>query len=394
MRRFLVDQVQNGGRFFDNSRMLRYLILLLISIFLFLFVHNREVRIPMFELGTVASQYVVAEVPFNFVDEEATETARYAAGLDIGKILEVTPEDVSRRQLEFENSLVSDQWWRVMAPQATFGEMWRASDRLGKVLREIRFSDIRTIERMQQIGLDVSNFHEIVPIDLRQGICFTDKIWEFIRRRAFSDLEFQPTTVDFIVSYFRDKIWRLQTDTALARKIKKQLRQEVSIKYTSIPAGMRIIESGEKISSRQLSMLNAMKQVLAERRNLWHPTTILGSLLLTGIILMVCGLFLHCYHPSILTSNSTLFLISTVIVLGLIGAKVLELSLLRTTHGIPELMHYPLLTPFAGMLLCILIGPSVAVFFVAILAVLFNVCLAFEYQAFLFQNRLSSLRGR
>jgi len=387
MRSSVVDHMQNGGRFFDNSRTLKGLILLLVSIFLFLFVHNQEVRLPMLELGTVAPQYVVAEVPFSFVDDEATETARYAVGLDIGKVLEIAPEEVLRRQIEFENTLVSDQWWRIVSPQVTFDEMWRACERLGRVLREIRFSDSRTIERMQQGGLDASYFHEIVPIDLRQGICFTDKIWEFIRRRAFSDLGFQPATVDFVINYFHDKIWMLQPDTLMAKKIKKSLRQQVSTRYTSVPAGMRIIESGEKVSPRHLSMLHAMKQALSERRNLWHPGTILGSALLTGIILMICGLFLRCHHPSILTSNSTLFLIGTIVLLGLVGAKILEVSLLRTTHdGIVELMHYPLLTPFAGILLCILIGPSVAIFFVAVLSVLFHACLSFDCQGVIFQN--------
>jgi len=387
MKSFSVEHMHDGGRFFDNSRMLRFFILFLLSVFLLLFIHNREVRVPLFEQGTIASRYVVAEVPFSFVDEEATAAVRHAAGLDIGKILEINPEEVLRRQLEFENSLISDQWWRIMAPQATLVEMCHASDRLGQVLLEVRFSDVRTIERMKQAGIDISCFHESAPIDLRQGICLTDKMWEFIRRKAFTaDLEFQPKTTEFIISYFRDKIWKLRTDTALTRKVRKHLRQQVPVRYTAVSAGTRIIDSGEKVSSRHVTKLMAMKRALAEQRNLWYPGTVLGSLLLTGLILVICRLFLHCYHPAILASNSMLFLISTILLLTLVGAKILEFLLLRTTHGIADLVHYPLLTPFAGILLCILIGPSVAIFFVAVLSVMFNSCLAFEFQGLLFQN--------
>ncbi len=384
------SRIRKDGSFFDTSRTLRFVILLLITLGTFFFLHNREIRVPMLELGTIAPRYIVAEVSFSFADEEATAAARQAALFDIGNIYYIEPEDVLKRTIEFENSLLYDQLWRVEAPQSSFDEMCRANEILGRTLFEIRFGDSRTIERMKQAGLDVAKFYEIVPIDLRQGICFTDKIWDFIRQRAFSEVTLQPAAVDFLFSFLREKIWFLRVDSNATRKMRKLLRLQVPTRYTTIPAGSRIIDSGEKVTSRHITMLQAMKQVMAERRDLWHPRTILGSAILTCLLVLTSALFLRCYHPSILSSNSTLFLIVSIVLLCLFLAKLCELFLLNIPHGLTDLIHYPLLIPFAAILLCILVGPSISIFFSSMLGLLFNACLAFEFQGFLLANLIVS----
>jgi len=380
--------IRHNGRFFDNSMIFRIVILLLLAFSLFLFIHYRESKVPLLELGSVATRYVVADVPFSFVDEEMTAAARQAIVQDLGKIYEIASEDVLKRKSEFENLLINDQWWRVMSPQASFDEMCRANERLSNFLLEVRFSDIRTIDQMRQSGFDVSFMFDIVPIDMSQGICFTDRMWEFIRKRAFSDMSFEPATVDFLISSLHDKIWMLRLDTALAKRVRKQIRQMIPQRYTSTPAGTRIIDSGEKISTRHLAMLQAMRQAMDEQRNLWHPRTVLGSLILTFVFMTVMWLFIRSYYPVLLQSNSTLALIFTIVLLGLASAKLLELFLLKTTHGVAELIHYPLLTPFVGILLCILVNPGIALFFVAVLSVLFKGFLSFEFHGFLLQNLL------
>jgi len=285
-------RTHHTGRFFDSSSLLRLVIVWLITVAVFLFVHNRAVRVPSLELGTVASQYVVAEVPFKFVDEEMTTAARHAAVIDVGKIFEISSEDILKRKMEFEALLLKDQWWRrIMTAQSSLDEMYRASEQFFDLLEQIRFSDVRTIERMRQAGIDVVNFHEIAPIDLRLGICFTDKIWEFVRRRAFGDGRFQPAAADFLISTIRDKIWILRVDNAMTRKVRKQLRQNVPATYSFVDAGTRIIDSGEKVTSRHMAKLVAMKKELSLQRDLWHPKTILGSLILTAVIVFVGGLF-------------------------------------------------------------------------------------------------------
>jgi putative nucleotidyltransferase with HDIG domain len=384
------SRVRKDGSFFDTSRTLRVVIFVLATIGCFFFLHNREVRVPMLELGTIAPRYIVAEVTFSFPDEEATAAARQAALFSVGFVYNIETEDILKRAIEFENSIFYDQSWRTEVPQSSIEEMCRANEILGRTLREIRFSDPKTIERMGQEGLDIEKFHGIGPIDLHQGICFPTKIWDFIRQRAFSEVKLQPATIDFLCSFLREKIWHLRQDGNATRKMQKLLRLRVPTYYTTLPAGSRIIDSGEKVTSRHITMLQAMKQVMAERRNLWHPKTILGSAILTTVLVITSFLFLRCYHPTILASNTTLFLIVSLVLLCLFLAKACEVFLLQMPHGLAEIIHYPLLIPFVAILLCILVNPFVAIFFSAMLGLFFNVCLAFEFQGFLLTNLLAA----
>ena len=57
--------------FFDKNTALRVLLGLLFTGALFFFLHFREVRVEMLELGSTAPRYVVAQVDFSFLDDEA-----------------------------------------------------------------------------------------------------------------------------------------------------------------------------------------------------------------------------------------------------------------------------------------------------------------------------------
>ncbi len=372
----------------DASSTLHAIITAVLGLAIFFFIHVREVRVPMLELGSIATKYIVAEVPFAFLDEEATTVARQEALLDVGKIYSIDPEDILQRGVEFENSLIYDQSWRNRAPQATFDEMCRANEKLERTLLEIRFTDPRTLEKMKQLSMDCQYVHEIAPVDLTQGAYFPDKIWEFIRNRAFFEQTFQPSTIDFLLSFFREKIWTLKEDIQTVRKIRKKIQEVVPYKFTSVASGSRIIDSGERVNARHIAMLQAMKQAMAERRNLWHPRTVLGSLALSLLCVGIIMLFLRNYHPDIAFSNNNYLLYTSLIILGLVVAKLCEMLLLRSNSDLVDLFRYPLLTPFVGILLCTLLSPHVAIFSVSLLSVLFDLSLAFEFQGFLLTNVL------
>ena len=58
--------------FFDKSKIVRYLILSLFGIVLFLVLHFREVPVEVLELNSIAPRFVISQVNFDFPDEEAT----------------------------------------------------------------------------------------------------------------------------------------------------------------------------------------------------------------------------------------------------------------------------------------------------------------------------------
>ena len=353
---------------------------------LFFFIHIREVRAPILEVGMVSPRYVVTEVPFAFSDEEATLIARQEALLDVGKIFYVDTEDVLKRSVEFENSLIYDQTWRSEAPHSTFDEMCRANDKIEHTLKEIRFTDPRTIEKMRQLGMDTSLIYEIVPFDIHQGMYFPEAIWEFVKKCTFFDQTITNSTIEYILRFYKDKIWALKEDNQTIRKIHATIQDQIRDKFTSVPAGSRIVNAGEKITTRHLAMLQAMKLSLAERRSLWHPRTILGSFALTSLVCAIFYCFLRRYQKDILRASSKYGLLVTIIIIALAGAKLCELLFIRMSHDLGDVLHYPLLTPFVGILLCVLLNDACALFVTTFLAILFNLCLSFDFDGFLLTN--------
>src|SRR5665647_3749410 len=76
--------------FFDKSLGVKILLVLLFIVSLFMFLHFREVRVEMFELGSIAPKYVVAQVDLDFYDEEATIILRQESSRDVGKIYRIS----------------------------------------------------------------------------------------------------------------------------------------------------------------------------------------------------------------------------------------------------------------------------------------------------------------
>ena len=370
----------------QRRKLFCFLFSVLLFVTIFFFVHVREVKMFTLDVGMVAPKYIVTEVPFSFPDEESTMIARQEALLDVGKIYAIDAEDILKRGVEFENSLIYDQTWRSKAPQATFDDMCRTNERVERTLKEIRFSDPRTIEKMKQLSVDTALLHEIVPFDVHQGMYFPDKVWDFVKKSAFFDQMFTEATMDTVIDFYKEKIWSLKDDKQTVRKIRLIIQEQIPDKYTTVAAGTKIVNLGEKVNPRHMSMLQAMKKALKERRNLWHPRTIIGSFALTGLIFLTLFFYLQRYQPEILQSRSKYGLWVMLCIVALVSAKVCEFFFIGTPYALVDLFHYPLLTPFIGILICALLNTGCALFLTTFLAVLFETCLSFDFDGFLIAN--------
>ncbi len=65
--------------------------------------HFREIHVDVLEFNSVAPGYVVAQVDFDFLDEESTIIIRQEAVRDIGKIYQISHKEIRQRRIEFEN---------------------------------------------------------------------------------------------------------------------------------------------------------------------------------------------------------------------------------------------------------------------------------------------------
>ena len=98
--------------FLDKSLWIRLAIGVAFALCLFALIHFREERVEVLELNTLAPGYIVAQVDFDFFDEEATIILRQEAVRDVGKILQISENEIRQRRIEFENFLINTQDWR------------------------------------------------------------------------------------------------------------------------------------------------------------------------------------------------------------------------------------------------------------------------------------------
>lgn len=377
--------------FFDNSPTIRLLIGLVFALCLFLFFHFREVRVEILELNSRASKYVVAQVGFDFVDREATLILKQEAVRNIGKIYRLPANQINQRRTDFENLLVRDGEYRKRFADLNFEEVSKILDQLQKAMDQVRFTDPRTLRKIREAGLPSKNYQIFTPINLESETVLPRQVWSKIVRDHLSGEKVPDVLVNAVIEYFDEKPWKIEEDIPAQKEVRTKIQDQVPDKITHVNSGSRIIDYGEKVTPRHLAMMQAMKKVLSEKRNLWHVETLLGSLILTLVVTVICGAFIRINYPTLFQSNRKLCLIVTVVIINMALAKGLEYFLLTSSSNLLDLIRYPLIVPFAAILMCNLITASLATFVTALLIVIFSMALSFDYSGFMIINLVASL---
>ena len=377
--------------FFDKSISIRLLIGLLFLLSLFAVLHFREIRVEVLELNTIAPSYIVAQVDFDFLDEEATIIIRQEAVRDVGRIYKIAEKDIRQRRIEFENFLIYNDEWRKYAANSTFEEIYKGLDVLEKALTQVRFTDARTLQKIKELSLPSENYLIYTPADLTVGVIFPTQIWDAIGILAFPDETFGNQTVMFLIGYFQTKTWMVEEDLNTERNLRQRIQSKVEDKYTHVSAGSRIIDQGERVTARHIAMLQAMKKALGEQRNVWHPLTLLGSMILSLLFTGISIIYFRINHPQIFFSNRKLFLLVTVIILTFGLSKAVEFFLLTSKTNLIEVVRYPLVVPFAAILLCSLMNSNIATFASGFLTIILTLALAFERQGFMILNIVAAM---
>jgi cyclic-di-AMP phosphodiesterase PgpH len=379
--------------FFDKSLTIRWMIGLGFAVCLFLVLHFREERVEILEMGSIASGYVVAQVDFDFFDEEATIILKQEAVSDIGKIYRLSEKEVRQRRIEFENFLIYNQDWRnsVSLQGSSFEELYSAADTIEKTLLNLRFTDSRTLQQMKDIPVLTTNYLIYTPNELIETNLLPEKIWEQINKELMQENNYNPATGNFIIAYFKDKSWLFEDDIPAQRTLRKRIQSTVPDKYTHVRAGSRIIDQGEKVTSRHVAMFQAMKSAASEQRNLWHPLTLAGSVIMALLLTGISGAYFQINHPQIIASNCKLFLLVIVLVLTILLAKLIEMFLFASNINAMEAVRYPIVVPFAAILLCSLMNSAIATFASGFLTIVLMVALSFDHMGFALINLLAAI---
>ena len=377
--------------FFDKSPVVRLLIGFGFAVCLFAFLHFREVRVDVLELNNIAPNYTVAQIDFDFYDEEATIISKQEAVRDIGKIYLISEQQIHQRRIDFDNALIADQTWRQNLKDVSFDQLYSASRVMEKVLLQTRITDPRTLYRIGQEHLPTGNYQIYQPPSKEEEAILPNHIWSNISNHFFPPNLFPPDVSQFVINFFESKPWKIEEDIPSQRNLRKVIQSQVPDKYTHVDAGDRIIDQGEKVTARHVAMLQAMKQAMSVNRNLWHPVTLLGSLILTVVLITVCTAYFRVNNPQVLLSNRNLFLLVTVVALTFGIGKVTEAFLLTSKGRLVEAIRYPLFVPIAAILLCSLMNTGLAVFVGGFLTIIIAMSLTVDRQGFILVNMAAAV---
>lgn len=377
--------------FLDSSVGIRWAIGAFFALALFFILHFRETHVEILEVNSIAPVFVVSQVDFDFYDEEATIILKQEAVRDVGKIYLIDEKEIRQRRIEFEHYLVFNPDWRNEVSEAAFEQVYTGIDLVEKILMDVRFTDPRTLQKLRDVALPSANYLTYNPVGLSEGTILPPYLWSSMEEMAVLHPVASKETTDFIVSWFQSKLWRLQEDIPAQSLLSRKLKARIPDKLTHVRAGSRIIDRNDRVTTRQVAMLQAMQQAMREKSNLWHPSTAIGSLLLSLIFTGICISFFRSNYPQVIASNRKLLLLVTIVVLIFCFAKLTEYVLLVSKNNWIDSVRYPLFVPFAAILLCSLINVNVATFACGFLTIILTISLAFEKQGFMITNLISSL---
>lgn len=372
--------------FFDKSHVMSWLIAVLFTLGLFLFLHFREVRIEVLDLNSVAPGYIVAQYDTDFLDEEATTILKQESVRDIGKIFQISENQIRQRKGEFENFLLYNQDWSKYTSIRAFEEVFKSLDAVERILVQLRFTDPRTLQKMKEFSLPTTYYQIFTPPELNEENTLPTQVWKFVFETALYSDQIEESAGDFVITFMEEKGWRIEEDIPAQRNIRKAIQNNIPNRLTHIQAGSRIIDQGEKVTARHLAMLQSIKKAMSEDRKLWSFETLLGSLLMSLLLTLVSAAYFKINHPQVLESNRKLFLIVAITLLSLGLAKATEFLLLNSNTRLYEAVRYPLFVPLAAILLCSLVNGGIATFAAGFLTIVLTVGLVFESEGFMLMN--------
>ncbi|MBF8263185.1 MAG: yqfF [Parachlamydiales bacterium] len=374
-----------------NDRGWRLFICFVCTFCLALFLHFREVRLEVLELNTAANRYIVAQTDFEFPDYESTIILKQQAMQDVGLLFQLDSRQIREESHELENTLIHTKDWHSAAPASTFEEMYKAIDEMESLLLEARFTDARTLQVIKELSLPDASYYEFIPEGPGLAHILPDEFWSIAALRIDQSDAFHPETIAYVVKMFQIQSWDLMQDTAQERFIRGAVSKTVPEKFTRVQAGTRLIEPGERIVSRHLTMMQAMKQAISDSRKVWELLPIVSSLLLALIFVAISGLYFHLSRQTFTRSLQQLSMVVCIVLLTLFFAKMTEYALIKSASPFFENVRYPIIAPFAASLICILLSPNIALFAATFISIILSVSLAVDHSRFLLLNLITSI---
>lgn len=374
--------------YFDKSRVLHWILIVIFGCVLFLMFHFRQAYIGNLELGKIAQNYVVAQIDFSFPDEEATTILRQEAIRGLGFIYQLDAEQIRDELLIFQKHLFKIEEGQFLEKDSS-QELEKFFDNISHFLYESRFVDPTFYARLQKINSPLLKKYPFFSMQLDPNE--KQKLPNSWITRALKEIENESKELEEFFTLLKETSWQFQEDQGLTHTAQDEIMQQIQPVQTRVRSGERIIDSGEQVTLRHLAIMKAMKEAINQKRNLAHLSTLFGSLLITLIFIGIVIVYIRENHKDLFLSNRKLALFFTTIIFGFFLAKVVELFLIKDPSRYIDLTQFPLFVPFVAIMIASLMSSRIATFASILTAVVLTMAIAVEPLPFLLINVITAL---
>jgi putative nucleotidyltransferase with HDIG domain len=344
---------------YEKGKGWRVCIGLLFLICISLFLHFRKNSAQTLEVGTVSSRYITSQVDFDFSDEEATTLLKQEAAKDIGAIYAAEVQEIKQKCSEVGDRLRQEVSWRENFPEIPYEKILQSLELIESSLMQARHTDARTFHRVHRIQPQENFF--FLSTQIKEGK-LPDLFWDGLKQNVRTKVGLDKKATDFLVSFFTEVPWQLEEDEVAERGLKISVENTVLPKITKVKAGTHLLCPGEKVTPRHCAMLTAMTKMLNREKEDWHPLSVAGTVILSSLFTISAAAYLRLRHQKVYQSLQHLSLLVTIILLTLAFFKLEEHFLFGSGKIFMDMIRYPLVIPFATILITIFIGWEVSLF--------------------------------
>lgn len=368
----------------------RLLLFALFWITLSLFLHFREVRVEFMDLGAPATRYVVAQVDFDFLDQDLKMVLQQQATQDIGAVSHFESEKIEGFKLQFDADLVKHPEWRERFDDVTFQKLYEASQKVATFLKESCFSDERTLRKLAEVGYPQMDHYYLAEQEQHQLMPVLS-YWKALEIKIQKESAISLDAASFIVQAYRDKIGFLIPDPEERIAINQYFDTQVPKVRSRVIAGTKIIGTGDVVTPRHLAQLQAMKKEIRNRKNLFEPFNLASTFLLGLILVTASALALRAFDRTTFDSTKKLYLLLSLFFVTLLLAKGYDIVLAETTNFYLGRINYPIVVPLLTMMAALLINIQTAFLATFVATTIMGMTLAVEHSRFLILNMITGL---
>ncbi len=324
-----------------------------------LFFHFRKESTQPLEVGTVSTHFITSQIDFDFPDAEATNLLKQEAAKDIGSIYATCLHEVKKRCQEVGSKLRDERVWRERFPEVSYEKMTQSIEFIETALMQARHTDARTFYRAQTLFPDETQHFLSFPI--KEGK-FPEVFWIKVRENLNTKIGLDEKASKYLLSFFSDTAWQLEEDDLAERSFRESAEKAIGPKLTRVNAGSHLVRPGERVTPRHMAMFDAMNETMRKTKEPWYPLSFLGSAIFGAFFTFSAGIFLHRRHNKIYRSVQQISLLVSIVLISLLFFKAGEHFLFGSGKAFADLIRYPLVIPFATLLITIFMGWEISLF--------------------------------